>query len=273
MLDAAVKDSSEDNIENNHKKGKANLKHEIKSILYILLLALFIRTALFEPYHIPSPSMRENLIEGDYVISTKYNYGYSMSSIPFYIPLKFFDGRLLFAQPTRGDIIIFWGDMYGKKERYIKRLVGLPGDKVRVRQGVVYVNGEATKRKYIESFERNNEMIDAYEETNHDNITYKVFYRSKQMKYHLLFDQNNTKEFIVPEGSYFFMGDNRDYSNDSRIDLGTIQAENIIGKASFILYSFAEPLFLSNTGVVEQVMQVWYWVTSFRLDRFFKKLY
>lgn len=232
----------------------------VKTIVYALAIALVIRVLLFQPFTIPSASMEPNLLVGDYLIVSKYSYGYSRHSIPFSPPL--FEGRLFERAPKRGDVIVFKLPSDEKKD-YIKRLIGLPGDRVEMRQGVLYINGEPVKRQTVASGTEQSPY--GYERTvTQIRETFpggKSFLTADAAET----DMDNTPEFVVPEGHYFFMGDNRDNSLDSRVGqdaggVGFVPAENLQGKAQVILLSWDQA----------SLFQPWTWVTRARPERFFQ---
>lgn len=243
---------------------------ELKSLCLLILLALSIRVLVFEPFHIPSGSMRNTLIEGDYIFSTKYDYGYSRHS--FVISTSFFSGRIWGGLPKRGDVVIF-RPPHMMETRYIKRLVALPGEKVELKDGIVYINDKALKREHIKSYVENGINFEDYHEILPDGKKYVV----RQIKNQNLEagpagdlrKVNNFGPIIIPNDHYFFLGDNRDQSGDSRFILGTVPFENFISKARFVLCSFGENLFLENPFALAQFTQIWKWLTSFKTERFF----
>jgi signal peptidase I len=247
---------------------------EVRSLFYLILLALCIRVLIFEPFHIPSGSMRNTLVEGDYVFSTKYDYGYSKHS--FMISMNLFSGRVLSSEPERGDVIIF-RPPHNMGLRYIKRLIGLPGEKIELKNGVVFVNDIPLKREFVRSYSEDEYFFDEFFEILPSGKRYKV----KQIKminlpnYAIsdLTSSNNFGPFFIPEGQYFFLGDNRDQSADSRFALGSVPFENFISKARFVLFSFKENLFLDNPISLDQFSQIWKWIRSFKTERFFYNFY
>lgn len=247
---------------------------EVKSLGFIILIALIIRTFVVEPFYVPSTSMNNTLLPGDYIFSTKYSYGYSRYSMLFVNP-NFWHGRALAQEPERGDIIIF-RPPHKMDLRYIKRLIGLPGDKVQLVNNVVYINDKPIPREYVDTF------------TNKEGVSYKRFLETlpNGVKYYTLnlidnskniagfpWRYRNTEVFYVPEGKYFFLGDNRDESGDSRADLGYVPFENFIAKAQFIFFSTGEWLWLNSASIMEQVKQVPRWLASIRLERMFRTVY
>jgi len=247
------------------KSGALNeLVEIIKTIVYALLIALFLRVLFFQPFTIPSASMEPNLYEGDYVIVSKYSYGYSKHSIPFSPPL--FQGRILGKQPARGDIVVFKLPSDGHTD-YIKRVIGLPGDRVQMRGGLLYVNDKLVQREplspvrtdvgygMIREIARYQERLD----------TGKTFVTQDMGTDGEL---DNTDVFVVPEGHYFMMGDNRDNSSDSRVPpalqgVGMVPADHLVGKAQIILLSWKPEA---------SIFKPWTWVLDARPSRFFNVL-
>ena len=237
-------------------ENNSSIYNTIKNIFIALIIALIIRSILYEPFHIPSGSMKPNLLEGDYIFVSKYDYGYSRYSFPFGFPL--FKNRIFFNKtPKRGEVLVFRLPT-NPKINYIKRFIGLPGDKVQMKNGILYINDEAVDKKYIGEgleYEDIDSKIAIYEETI-DNVVFNTFDRIDDS------DGDNTPIFYVPEKHYFFMGDNRDNSLDSRfIATGFVPEENIIGKAKII--------FLSSK---ENPFKFWKWHKIIRKDRLFKKI-
>ncbi|CAN7336020.1 signal peptidase I [Phenylobacterium sp. LjRoot164] len=235
----------------------------VKTVAYALLIALFLRVLFFQPFTIPSASMEPTLLEGDYIIVSKFSYGYSRHSIPFSPPL--FKGRIMEQKPERGDIIVFKLPRDGRTD-YIKRLIGVPGDRVQMRQGRLWINGKEVVDKELPpvmidsgyGFTRN---VQRFQETLPGGRTFITYDFGPDG------DVDNTPTFVVPEGHYFFMGDNRDNSLDSRvpaeIGVGFVPAENLVGKAQIILLSW-------NPGA--SLFKPWTWVMNARPSRFFNIL-
>jgi signal peptidase I len=247
------------------KSGAANEVVEIiKTVVYALLIALFLRVIFFQPYTIPSASMEPNLYEGDYIIVSKYSYGWSRHSIPFSPPL--FKGRILFHAPHRGDIVVFKLPSNIHTD-YVKRLIGLPGDTIQMKKGLLYLNGVQVPRKYLGSSKEDSGYgfvrdVFKYQETLPGGKTFTTndFGPDGEL--------DNTDPFVVPEGYYFMMGDNRDNSSDSRVPpaaggVGYVPAENLEGKAQIILLSW-------NPGA--SIFKPWTWVMNARPSRFFHLL-
>ncbi|MGZ2502321.1 signal peptidase I [Rhizobium leguminosarum] len=233
------------------------LWENIKVIIQALILAMVIRTVLFQPFTIPSGSMMPTLLVGDYIFVNKFAYGYSKYSLPFSPDL--FSGRLFGADPKRGDIVVFRFPPNPEID-YIKRCIGLPGDHIQVTDGVLYVNGKPVPKVADGSFTSDYKLdpgadVPVFRETLDSGKTYDTLDQSPVSR------GDNTREFIVPEGHYFMMGDNRDNSLDSRFDVGFVPAENLVGRASVIFFSL---------GNDTSFREIWKWPTNMRWDRLFK---
>jgi signal peptidase I len=244
-------------------KKKPNEAFElVKTIVYALLIALVLRVLLFQPFTIPSASMEPTLLEGDYIIVSKYAYGWSRHSIPFSPPIL--SGRIAERQPQRGDVVVFKLPRDGRTD-YIKRLVGLPGDKIQVIQGQLNVNGKPVPRteispEVVESAFGAPRQVQRYTNTlgKHQFTTYSLDPGS---------EVENTAVYTVPAGNYFMMGDNRDNSVDSRypteVGVGFVPAENLVGRAELILLSWREGASL---------FKPWTWFLDARIDRFARRI-
>tara|TARA_Y100000590_G_scaffold288311_1_gene324646 strand:+ start:69 stop:797 length:729 start_codon:yes stop_codon:yes gene_type:complete len=240
---------------------KKILVENIKTIIYALIIAIVIRSLLFQPFYIPSSSMEPNLLIGDRIFVSKYTYGYSRHSFPF--SPNFFGDRIFENEPERGEIIVFKTPEDNRTD-YIKRLIGLPGDTIQFINKDLYLNEIKIERKKIGNFRNINcgdEIINAdfYEEFLPNGKSYFAAYSTKGTII-------NTDKFIVPENHYFFMGDNRDCSKDSRYigSVGYVNFDNLVGKARII--------FFSNNKKKGNFFQFWKWNNSIRLKRFFKKI-
>ena len=226
---------------NDRKKSKSGGGNEtfeiIKTVFFALLIALVLRVLLFQPFTIPSASMEPNLYEGDYIVVSKWSYGYSKHAIPFSPPV--FEGRIFERQPERGDIVVFKLPRDNQTD-YIKRLIGLPGDRVQMINNVLHINGEPVRDVVISQADAQNMYgmpIIKARETLPGGKTFTI------QDYGPGNEADDTRVFEVPEGYYFMMGDNRDNSVDSRFDesangVGLVPAENLIGKAEIILFSW-----------------------------------
>jgi signal peptidase I len=240
------------------KKPQNETVEIIKTIVYALAIALVLRVLLFQPFTIPSASMEPNLYEGDYIVVSKWNYGYSRHSLPWSPPL--FEGRIFGSQPDRGDIVVFKLPSDNRTD-YIKRVIGLPGDRVQMIGGQLHINGQAVEDVPAGSLRIDGPFgpMDAAQisETLPNGRTFRIqdFGRG--------FDLDDTQVFEVPEGYYFMMGDNRDNSIDSRADVGLVPEENLVGKAQVVLFSWEPGASLRNPMS---------WFANLRPSRFFKGL-
>ena len=236
------------------KKEKDSLKDNIKTLGIAVVIAIGFRSFLFEPFNIPSGSMIPTLLAGDYLFVSKYSYGYSRYSFPFgAVP---FDDRIMASEPERGDVVVFRLPSNVSVD-YIKRVVGLPGDKIQLKQGQLYVNDTLVPRRFVGSqtvsLGYRDVEVRAFEETMDNGKTYLIheFGDNDQM--------DNTKIYEVPEGHYFMMGDNRDRSKDSRFaDVGFVPFENLIGRAEFLFFSVDQSA---------RIWEFWKWPFAIRYSR------
>jgi signal peptidase I len=264
----------------------------VRTIVYALVIALLVRTFLFQPFTIPSESEEPNLYKGDYIIVTKWSYGYSRHSILFSPPL--FKGRILFHPPTRGDIVVFKLPRDGHTD-YIKRLIGLPGDRIQVRQGRLMINGAALPETPVKAIVTHDRMgpdglpmtenATIERETNPEGRSYLIQVHGAGEP------ADNTGVYVVPPHCYFMMGDNRDNSADSRFDpgvapedpklggcgwdsqldaplhdavgVGFVPEANLEGRARLVLVSWTDKVSL---------LKPWTWITQLRPSRFFTRL-
>ncbi|MBS0361413.1 MAG: signal peptidase I [Proteobacteria bacterium] len=209
-----------------------------KTLAAGLAIALVLRVVVFQPNTIPSSSMEPGVVTGDYVYVSKWPYGWSRASFPFNPPL--FSGRVLGHQPKRGDVIVFRLPR-DPDVPYIKRLIGLPGDRVQIVKGQVFVNGQPDTRRFAGETRDHDDplrVVPKVVETNVDGRRYLTFGGSADG------EGDNTDVYVVPAGHYFFMGDNRDNSLDSRwpeeIGVGFVPAENIVGRAEMVILSWKQ---------------------------------
>ncbi len=298
MTDATAKPASPKKGDDKGEKKKVGVVDEmieiVKTVVYALLIALFLRMILFQPFTIPSASDEPNLYQGDYIIVTKWSYGWSYHSIPFSPHL--FDGRILSTPPKRGDIVVFWNAPDSKD--YIKRLIGLPGDRIQLRSGLLYINGTPVKEKLLGysmgDLPGGVAPVKILQETNPEGRSYKIQEQASGVE-----EAGDTGVYVVPPHCYFMMGDNRDNSADSRFDpglppgdpklggcawnsavdervgymtgVGFVPEENLEGRAAMVLLSW-------NTGKGENdpccasLWKPWTWITYARPTRFFKVL-
>ena len=236
------------------------------SIFIAIFVAVLIRSLLFEPFNIPSGSMKPNLLVGDFIFVSKYSYGFSRHSFPFSLGDpngKLFSKKFFSKSPKRGDVVVFKTPENNRTD-YIKRVIGLPGDKIKIINGEVFINNSKIFRKRIEPFidnQNSEKIIDQGRRRQ-----YLEYFFDKEIKILDIIDfsfADNTKEFLVPQNNFFVLGDNRDNSQDSRFStVGFIPFENIVGKARFIFFSLENSRFL----------QLWKWPTSIRYNRIFQKI-
>ena len=240
---------------------KKKIIENLTTFFYALLIALIIRSFLFQPFYIPSSSMEPTLLTGDRLFVSKYSYGYSRHSFPF--SPKIFNDRFFENSPKRGDVIVFKTPADNRTD-YIKRLIGLPGDTIQIISKDLYLNGSKIIKKKINkkiNINCGNKVINVnfFEETLPNNKRYVATYRIDG-------SMNYTDKFIVPQNHYFFMGDNRDCSKDSRFlsSVGYVHFDNLVGRAQII--------FFSNNIKKGSFFKFWKWHESFRFKRFFKKI-
>ena len=240
---------------------KSTIIDNIKTLIYALIIAIIVRSLLVQPFFIPSSSMELNLLVGDRLFVTKYSYGYSKHSFPFSPPI--FKNRIFESIPDRGDIVVFKTPADNRTD-YIKRLIGLPGDTIQFIDGNLYINNNQILKTLISNNENlycgdQQINVSTFEEKLPNNKSYIASYRND-------ISFVNSDKYIVPENHYFFLGDNRDCSKDSRFlsEVGYVHRDNLVGKAQI--------LFFSSNSREGSMFQIWKWPTIIRYDRFFKKL-
>ena len=237
------------------------ITENIKTLLGALIIALIIRSLIIQPFYIPSSSMEPTLLIGDRIFVSKYSYGYSKHSFPF--SPNFSNERFFSKNPNQGDLVVFKTPADNRTD-YIKRLIGMPGDEIQVKNGEIYINGKIILRKKIDisypircgnfSLKTN-----TFVETLPNGVEHLATYNTENTL-------QNTKKYKVPENHYFLMGDNRDCSKDSRFleDVGYVNKLNLVGKAKII--------FFSNDTIEGSLMKVWKLHKSLRIERTFQKL-
>ncbi len=241
---------------------KGEVSEFAKTAIIAVLLALIIRTFLYEPFNIPSGSMLPTLLVGDYLFVSKPAYGYSRHSFPF--GLGGFEGRVMEEEPKRGDVIVFKLPTNPSID-YIKRLIGLPGDTIQVIRGRLYINGERVEREPVglvqsdENVDLSTHRLMEYIETLPGGIMHRIYEETDNG------DLDNTELFTVPDGHYFMMGDNRDNSQDSRVSslVGFVPFDNLVGRADILFFSVDESAELFNPTT---------WPHTIRFNRVFDKI-
>jgi len=230
-----------------------------KTLFYALIIAIFIRSIFIQPFYIPSSSMEPNLLVGDRLFVTKYSYGYSKHSFPFSPNL--FKGRIMFSEPKRGDVIVFKTPADNRTD-YIKRLIGLPGDEIQFIDGNLYVNNNQIIKTLVSSIDvifcgNQTIKVNTFEEKLPNGKKYKATYRKE-------YSFQNSDKFLIPENHFFFLGDNRDCSKDSRFlsEVGYVHKNNLVGKAQI--------LFFSSDYKIGSILKFWQWKEILRTKRFFK---
>ena len=240
---------------------KKSFIDNLQTIFYALIIALLIRSILIQPFYIPSSSMEPNLLVGDRLFVTKFSYGYSKHSFPFSPPIL--KKRIFNQKPKRGDVVVFKTPSDNRTD-YIKRLIGLPGDNIEFIDGDLFINNNQVLKSRTTHKEKiycgnTSIKINSFIEKLSNGKTYKAVYRKS-------FSFQNSDNFKVPNKHYFFLGDNRDCSKDSRFlsSVGYVHEDNLVGKAQFI--------FFSSDYRIANIFKFWKWPETIRFNRFFKKI-
>ena len=243
------------------KKLKNMIYDNVKTLIWALLIAVLIRSLLFQPFYIPSSSMEPTLLVGDRIFVSKYTYGYSKHSFPFSPNIS--NERFFSKEPKRGDLVVFKTPADNRTD-YIKRLIGLPGDTIQFIEGELFINDEKIERNKIENKKNircGNFLLETntYIETLPNGLQHLVTYKKKG-------SLQNSKKFKVPVNHFFLLGDNRDCSKDSRYldSVGYVNILNLVGEAKII--------FFSNDTNISSLLKFWNINKSFRFERFLELL-
>jgi signal peptidase I len=237
-------------------KKTSGLGETLRTVIYAVIIALGVRTFLYEPFNIPSGSMKPTLLVGDFLFVSKFTYGYSRYSLPLSLPL--IKGRVLARDPERGDVAVFKLPADNATD-YIKRVIGLPGDRIQMRDGILHINGKAVKREFrdvveVEGLTGRFKQASEYIEILPNGRRHLIREISDAEHY------DNTQEYRVPDGHFFMMGDNRDSSQDSRVQskVGFVPLENMVGRAEFLFFSHNKSA---------RLWEIWRWPGAIRASR------
>ncbi len=236
----------------------------VKTVVYAVAIALVLRIIFFQPFNIPSSSMKPGLLVGDFLFVSKPSYGYSRASLVWPMTRLPLEGRIFSSAPKRGDVAVFKNRKDGNKD-YIKRVIGLPGDSIEMIGGHLHINGAPVAKEFVgeipSTCARIGRNVPAFRETLDTGISYMVAECAGDEG-----DLDNRGPYLVPAGHYFMMGDNRDDSQDSRVldAVGYVALDDIVGKA--------DRLFFSVNGEKAQIWEVWKWPFAIRYGRILDKV-
>ena len=244
-------------VQTGTKKKEGGIAETVRVVINALIIALVIRTLLFQPFNIPSESMKATLLVGDYLFVSKYSYGYTHYSLPF--SPRLFSGRIFGSALKRGDVVVFRLPRDDSVD-YIKRVVGLPGDKIQMIDGVLNINGTPVKRERVEDYVSDEDGVAQRVKQYRETLPNGVSYVTMDLTDNGFLD--NTQVYTMPPDHYFMMGDNRDNSTDSRVlsQVGYVPYENIIGKAQIIFFSLRDGT---------HAWEIWRWPWDVRWSRMF----
>ena len=239
-----------------------SVSETVKSVATVVAIVAFVQILLFQPFRIPSSSMEGSLEVGDYLFVTKFSYGYSVYSIPLVAPAQASEDRILGGEAERGDVVVFRLPADPSQD-YIKRVIGLPGDRIQMIEGVLHINGAPVKMEQIEDRielrdDGSEARIPQFRETLPNGAQHVILNREDESRF------DDTPEYVVPAGHYFMMGDNRDNSNDSRGDVGFVPSANLVGRAQII--------FFSHDGSAA-IWELWQWPFAIRYGRLLNLIY
>jgi len=243
------------------KPSEGGVLELVMIVIHAVIIAFVVRSLLFQPFNIPSGSLIPTLLVGDYVFVSKYSYGWSKYSLPFSPNL--FPGRIWGAEPKTGEIAVFKTPRDNSTD-YIKRVIGVPGDRIQMINGILHINGQAVKRVPDGTMDMPDvfgriQKVPLYKETLPNGVTHQIVERDGDNGTY-----DNTQEFLVPPGHFFMMGDNRDNSSDSRDmtsdGVGYVPFENFVGKAQIIFFSVDDG---------SSALAFWKWPWTVRTERLF----
>jgi len=240
---------------------KKVITENLKTLFFALIIAIIIRSLLLQPFYIPSSSMEPTLLVGDRIFVTKFSYGYSKHSFPFSPPI--ISNRIFYKEPKRGDVVVFKTPADNRTD-YIKRLIGLPGDQIQFINSNLFLNNAEILKSKISKNDTiycGQKRIDVF--TFEEKLPNKKIYKTVYLKSS---SYQNSDIYTVPDDHYFYLGDNRDCSKDSRFlsSVGYVHKDNLVGKAQFI--------FFSSDKTIGSFFAFWKWKRTIRFNRFFKKI-